>query len=52
MKYIAKYNRFVDETGRVFRKKNNGNIVECEQSISKTGYNWYRRHNNKCRWEV
>lgn len=39
MKYIAKYNRFVDETGRVFRKKNNGDIVECEQSISKTGYN-------------
>ena len=38
MKYIAKYNRFVDETGRVFRKKNNENIVECDQSISKTGY--------------
>lgn len=46
MKYIAKYNRFVDETGRVFCEQNNFVLNYS------TEYSWYRTHNHKCRWEV
>ena len=51
MKYIAKYNRFVNTNGEVFYKMKNGDIVKCEQSISKAGYCVINCKVNGC-WKV
>jgi hypothetical protein len=49
MKYIEKYNRYATEDGRIFRKNKSGELLECKQCISKTGYKVVQVKINGCR---
>ena len=61
IKYNQKYDRWVTDTGVVYRQDNTGAFVVCKQSYRR-GYKQtyvakpYRQsilvHNKVCRWEV
>lgn len=38
IKYLEKYNRYVTDDGKVFRRNKNGELIECPQSNIRKGY--------------
>lgn len=47
MIYLEKYERYVDENGKVYRKSKDNEIIECRQNYTGNGYLGVRLRNKK-----